>query len=383
MFGQRRLVALVAVIVALVAACGEEFSPGDQSSTTVLTTPPTQSTTTTVPPTTEAEELVDGATGIIVYTEGRRYSFWADTNGSVRFVDQIDGTMSGYDAATLTSWVVVGETAQGKNLGHPPSGPDSKEVGPIREPWLWVQALGRSRAGAGDEFSWTARERGDPELGEPAEVECTYSVRLDPESRLLLAAIIQCGDRPAVGFEVVDFDSAARIAPAIFAAPTDVDNVVSDQGFRYVTLDEAKTLVGYPLPVPRLPAGYALATVVHSPHAADSPVEIIHDMPSYDVVVMVFRDGYQTVTVTTRAHVATLDLGGGRTAPVEWRDPWAGDFASPASTRQGAIDGLPATFRVHGGTGRAWAVTDQVVITVEGALSAAELEALIASFRTD
>lgn len=370
-----RLGALSAVAV-LAVSCGVD--PGgslNESDTTVSSAPALTSTeapTTTVA--TAGGNLVEGVTGVF---EGGG-AFWLDGAGSYLFGDP-DTEALGYDVSTLVGWVVVGPH-HGLNLGHPPSGPDSKTVDPSQNSGVWLQGLRMSRAGGSDEMSWTTVERGDAERGEPAEIECAYSVRLDPGTRLMMTGSLHCGQRPAVSYEVVELTPNARIDPAVFVPTANLDQVVSDQGFRHVTLDEARVLVGYGVPVPDLPPGYVLSTVVYSPHAADSPVEL-RGMPSFDVVVMVFRDGFQTVTVTTRTR-PDMWPGSSGSGSDGW-DPWHGEYGRPATPRQGMLDGTPISFtRIDDGTGRAWAVTAEVVVTVEGALSDAELDAVLNSFAT-
>lgn len=371
------------LILLFVASCGAGEQGQEVSSTTVSSTS-TSSPASTTAPTTNGDDPnhVDGATGTAVFSEGAEVLVAVTPDGSYKTSRSFaDGTiaLSAFDTPSLTLWVIAGDDA-GKNVNHPPSGPDSKVVG--ADYWsslLWDAALRLSRGGAGDEVTWTSIVPGDTAYDGPAEVSCEYTVRLDSQTRLLLAYTVECPDRPAATFEMTEFDPAARIDPATFLVPDDVDNVVTDQGFHHVTLDEARAAVGYALPVPQLPTGLVLEEVVWTPHAVESPMEI-SDMPSRDVVVMVFRDGYQRVTVTTRTFVASFDLGQGVTAPVVW-NPWVVDGRSTV-TIEGAIDGTPIEFTSLADISRAWAVTDEVVITVDGALSEAELNDLLASFRT-
>lgn len=389
----RTFILPVSVLLVLAVGCGAPTQQSGASSTLVTDTSSPlvdDGLSTTTEGTPEVPDIgadsvgITGTVVIGVVGSTARYALTAVPSGSYRFVDDSDGDVVGFDAGGLSFWVASAGVGW-VNDNHPPGGPDSKVGNLARDiTWeqIWIAALGRSRSGSGDELTWTMTEAGDPEFGDVAEVQCSVWARIDPQTKLLLEGRKECGKQPIRTYELVDLDPLAIIDPSLFILPTDLDktNLVSDQGFIHTTLDEARAMASYPLPVPELPVGYVLADVVYSSHAADSPMEY-SDMPSNDVVVMVFRDGFQTVTVTTRAFVATRELGDGSTVAVRW-SPWGGVDSGPAEISfDGAIDGDTVTFSADR-DGPAWAATNDVVITVDGALSEAELADVLTSFST-
>ncbi len=142
-----------------------------------------------------------------------------------------------------------------------------------------------------------------------------------------------------------------------------------DLGFRRLPLRDVEGSVGYAPLVPRtLPAGFALAEVAV---AQEVPPTHPGNPTSSKVVSVAYRRGFDTVVVTTRA------LGGD---PSAWSDPLSrvGAIGAPAPERvdlsAGAVRGARAELVVRTQeVPHVWAITDDLVVTVAGDLSRAEL----------
>ena len=152
--------------------------------------------------------------------------------------------------------------------------------------------------------------------------------------------------------------------------PTGVEVVLTDDGFRRVGLNETAEVAGYAAVVPSwVPEGYELATVTVAREGGPTGREA-GNPPSRNVVSLSYRRGLDQFLLTTR-------LTGPR--PERWTDPLAtGEgFVDPSERivlRDGALSGAIAELViVPRGVPHVWAVTDELVVTVGGDLSRAEL----------
>lgn len=145
-----------------------------------------------------------------------------------------------------------------------------------------------------------------------------------------------------------------------------------DLGFRRVPLRAVEGRVGYaPLVPRRLPAGFRLAEVAV---AEEAPATQSGNPDSSKVVSLAYRRGFDTVIVTTRA------VGDD---PSAWADPLSplnsgGAIGAPpperVELRAGAIRGARAELVVRTQeVPHVWAISDDLVVTVAGDLSRAEL----------
>jgi hypothetical protein len=152
--------------------------------------------------------------------------------------------------------------------------------------------------------------------------------------------------------------------------PTGVEVVSSDDGFRRVGLSETPNVAGYAAVVPSwVPEGYELATVTVAREGGQTGREA-GNPPSRNVVSLSYRRGFDQFLLTTR-------LSGPH--PERWTDPLATgegfvDKGEQIVLRAGALRGVTADLViVPRGVPHVWAVTDELVVTVGGDLSRAEL----------
>jgi hypothetical protein len=167
--------------------------------------------------------------------------------------------------------------------------------------------------------------------------------------------------------------------------PPDVEVMRSDDGFLRVGLGEAAGIVGYrPLVPARVPDGYELAEVAVATESAATGSEA-GNPPSRMVVSLSYRRGLDQFVVTTR--LARVPAEGEPEPPLArlWGDPLASgegilDDREQLTIRLGALQGEKAELVVSPrGIPHIWALTDDLVVTVGGDLSRAELVDVIES----
>jgi hypothetical protein len=142
-----------------------------------------------------------------------------------------------------------------------------------------------------------------------------------------------------------------------YAFPPGAEVMKSDDGFRRVTLAQARSAAGYaPLVPASVPAGFRLAQVAVSPQ---------------HVVSLSYRRGIDEFLVTTR-------LRGTRS----WTDPLASPAGFVDHPENVAVGGLQAKLVLSPhATPHLWALTKNLVVTVGGDLSRGELIAAARSLR--
>jgi hypothetical protein len=155
------------------------------------------------------------------------------------------------------------------------------------------------------------------------------------------------------------------------AFPEGAEVMRSDGGFRSVGLDDAAGIVGYPPLVPsHVPDGYELVEVAVAQEAGATGTEG-GNPPSRMVVSLSYRRGLDQLLVTTRLAAAP--------AGYAWSDPLATgegfvDRPEPVVLADGALRGVRAQLViVPRGIPHLWALADELVVTVGGDLSRAEL----------
>lgn len=162
-----------------------------------------------------------------------------------------------------------------------------------------------------------------------------------------------------------------RIPASAFAPPTPPDGVQQiNGGFTTIPFGEARAAVGYaPLVPRRLPAGFVRAETAVAASAPSTGAERMNP-PSSDVVSTAYRNGLQTIVVTTRR------VG---SDPRAWTDPVAapeGFLVQPRRVcfTRGALSGRCGQELVAPrATPHVWAIANGLVVTVAGDLTAAEL----------
>jgi hypothetical protein len=168
----------------------------------------------------------------------------------------------------------------------------------------------------------------------------------------------------------VDEELARNEFDLDFPAGTHVER--TDAGFERVSLVDVAAVVGYPPLVPSaVPNGYRLTEIAVAKRALQTGVEGMNPK-SRDVVSLSYRRGLDQFIVTTRLrHV--------RGYPDEWSDPLATgegfqDRPENITLQGGALSGLRAELLiVPRNVPHLWTLTDDLVVTVSGDLSHAEL----------
>jgi hypothetical protein len=205
---------------------------------------------------------------------------------------------------------------------------------------------------SGDEFSiWV-----DQETGIPVQIVERKKGRARTELRIEGLAV----DAPS-----------ARVRPVRF--PPGLEVTRSDGGFRRTSLAGVEALVGYAPLVPAwLPDGFEPAEVAAGPGQVGFTGAEAGNPPSTDVVSLSFRRGFDQIVVTTRLREVPGFAG-------EWADPLATgegfrDRPEGVRLRRGALSDVEANVLVvPRNIPHLWAVADELVVTVAGDLSRAEL----------
>jgi hypothetical protein len=167
------------------------------------------------------------------------------------------------------------------------------------------------------------------------------------------------------------------------AFPAGAEVMRSDDGFRRVELGEVEDAVGYrPLVPAFVPDGYELAEVAVARRAAPTGAEA-GNPESRMVVSLSYRRGLDQFLVTTR--LARVPAGSGLSPEERWGDPLATgegfrDEPEIVTIRGGALQGVDADLLiVPRGIPHAFALTDELVVTVGGDLSRDEIVRIMES----
>lgn len=310
--------------------------------------------------------------GVLV-TDGKRWTFTLDAAGDVRLEGPGAGEVITYDAATGTARSAQHSASLGGSTlfyaerdGVAPGPPDQ---GPPT--WLLPDQLSayvRAALAAGDpgvrELTYEGRPAWQldvatvpnqiaPELsGDALEVTVDRATGMP-------VRVLERKDGKLLHELRIEQLAANTTLPADtfrFAFPAGAEVMRSDDGFRRVTLAQVESVAGYaPLVPASLPGGYTLAQVAVARESADPASRM--------VVSLSYRRGIDQFLVTTR-------LRGDGT----WSDPLAspaGFVDHPEHVTAGALQG-ELVVSPHA-TPHFWALTDQLVVTVGGDLSRAEL----------
>jgi hypothetical protein len=169
--------------------------------------------------------------------------------------------------------------------------------------------------------------------------------------------------------------------------PPGAEVMRSDDGFRRVELGEVAPIVGYaPLVPASVPDGYELAEVSMARGAAPTGAEAANPL-SRMVVSLSYRRGLDQFLVTMRLTRVPPE-GEPELPPAKlWGDPLATgegfvDEGEQLTIRRGALEGEEAELVLSPrGIPHLWALTDDLVVTVGGDLSRAELLQVTESLR--
>jgi outer membrane lipoprotein-sorting protein len=183
--------------------------------------------------------------------------------------------------------------------------------------------------------------------------------------------------RREIRIENLRVNAAPTAGAFTVAFPPGAEVMASDEGFGRVELAAVAGIAGYEPLVPAwVPAGYELAVGAAAQEAFPTGAEA-GNPPSRMVVSLAYRRGLDRFLVTTR-----LALG------ASWDDPLATgegfvDEPERIAVRRGALVGVEAELLiVPRGIPHVWALADDLVVTVGGDLSRAELIRVTESLRS-
>jgi hypothetical protein len=315
----------------------------------------------------------------------QRWRFTLDAAGDVRLEGPGRGEVMTYEASTgvarsaQRSASIGGPTLfyaerRGVAPGPPDQGPPS-----------WVlpgefAAYVRAAIAAGDPAVHEVTYRGAPawqldvdtipNAVAPELSADRFEITIDRRTGLPVRIVETKNGRFLRELRIEDVAVDKKLPPGTFTLrfPQGADVMRSDDGFRRVPLEAVVGVVGYSPLVPRwVPDGYRLAEVAVAPVAGPTGKEA-GNPPSRMVVSLSYRRGLDQFLVTTR-------LRGTGT----WDDPLAtgeGFVDRPTTLRidDGALRGVQAELLiVPRGIPHAWALTSDLVVTVSGDLTRAEL----------
>ena len=315
-------------------------------------------------------------------TDGKRWRFLLDARGDFRLEGPEAGDVTTYDAATgvvrsaghsasLGDGTLFYAERDGVAPGPPDQGPPT---------WLLPERLGayvRAALAANDPAvravgdTWQLDVDVQPNAIVPDLSGDHLSITVDRPTGFPTHVVESRRGRVLHDLRVEDLAVDASIPAGTFrlAFPPDAEVMRSDDGFRRVALGAVARAAGYrPLVPTRVPAGFELATVAVADEAAHTGKEGANP-PSRRVVSLEYRRGLDVLLITTRLR------GDGR-----WDDPLA--------TGEGFVD-RPAPVTIDGRTWQllvapraiphVWTQTNDLVVTVSGDVSAAELRAVAAA----
>jgi hypothetical protein len=307
-----------------------------------------------------------------------RFDFWTTARGDLRTRGP-GARQSGYDPATGTEVIVGDPMLDGKpylRRGLAPAAPDAHPSEELLQRGLAavVRALRESGGGSvrqirsGGRPAWLLRTRVPVnKLGFSADM---LEVVVDRASGLPLRARETYKGRLVSDLQLSRLRADAAppfAAPRLGSGPA---GLTTNDGFRRVPADAVQAAAGYAPLVPGwVPDGFARAETVVAPDAQPTGMEGMNPR-SRDVVSAVWRRGLDRLVVTTRR------VG---SSPRSWEDPLSppeGYLAKPQRVRlgSGALAGVPADVLVDPrATPHVWARTPQLVVTVSGDLTRAEL----------
>ncbi len=313
------------------------------------------------------------------------FRYWGTNtlaDGSSRVDDLAFDSKTGVERSLSTE---AGETWAGERVGVAPSAPDQgpsewilqRRLGSVvrallaaeapgitevvhegREAWVLDIAVDPNRIASysGDHLEVTV----DQATGFPVRVVESVDGKLIQEIRL----------------EQLEIDPVLPPDAFTLEFPPDADVYPADDGFRRVDLETAAQTVGYQPPVPGwVPEGFSLSVISAAEEAMSTGKEGTNPAAG-DVVSIVYRRGFDQITVTTRP------IG---EDPTLWSDPLAGgegfvDEPQAVDLREGALTGASAWLQIDPRTTpHLWALSDLLVVTVAGDLTRDELVAVAES----
>jgi hypothetical protein len=378
---RRRLVPLgaaAAVVAALLGAgliLRDSDKPGNQVATADR---PGEGGGAAAPAMLTADYTVRGSQGSDLVESDFRLTAAAD--GSFRWTGRDETTGDGkqdvaYDAAAQRAVQIVDLKPDGRLAAYvttdiPPGGPDqgiaaAEPLGPVAD---FVVSLGRvteaDHAATGRPVWRYEGPLVEDRLGDGpdmvvAEVDRATGVLLTLRSR---AQGTPFRELSATSVETADQIDRSRFQPDI---PPSAETSTFSMGFRPASLDEARAQMPYDVLVPEdVPDGFRLdAVAVNRDKPSTTGAEGMNP-PVADIVALRWQKGFQSFTLTLRP-----------TSGQEWGDPFGQEGMVYATTPvRTELPGRPALegelvvdppSRPH-----LWGITGDIVVTVDGDLSA-------------
>jgi hypothetical protein len=282
----------------------------------------------------------------------------ASLGGNTLFYAERDGVAPGPPDQGPPTWILPDEFADYVRAALAAGDPGVRTVVFAGRPaWrLDVTTIPNAIAPelSGDRFEITVDRR----TGLPVRIDETKNGALLRELRILDLSV----------------DRALPAGTFRLAFPAGAEVMRSDDGFRRVALGAVAGEVGYrPLVPTALPAGFRLAQVAVARKSAPTGKEGANP-PSRMVVSLSYRRGLDEVVVTTRLR------GDGA-----WSDPLASpegfvDDEQPLAVSSGALAGADSHLLVSPrAVPHVWSLAGELVVTIGGDLSRAELVRAAAS----
>ena len=396
-------VAVGGLVGLLAAGCNAGSDDGASGSGATTTT--AAGSTTTGPPPPQAlavaytrTQSVDGSGDRV---PARHYHAEMSADGvSFRMIADDGSQDFALDAATGTSY----EWNQARS-GAPESarlskglasgGPDHHGLtdGPDVDVAAFVRALGRaedSRVTTVTRHGRPAWHYDGPMVGDAlagTDVEDHVVVDVDQQSGVLLLQAVSANGRETRRFEATSVEprpseDRRRYRPD---PPPTAEVTADDHGFRAMTLDEVAATAGYDVLVPAsVPAGFGLDEVLFD---ADKRLftgaEALNPAPAR-VTSMTWRGpAGASVTVTLRPENGDPEA---KQKGQVWSDPFGGEGVKlPASRVSVPLEGRPPLVGevvvAAPAVPHLWGITGDLVVTFDGDLDAAALQALARSLR--
>jgi hypothetical protein len=326
----------------------------------------------------------------------RRWRFTLSADGDFRLVGPTGEETITYDASGAVarsaqrSASIGGDTIfYAERRGVPPGPPDQ---GPPT--WLVPGEFGafvRALLAAADPRvrevayegrpAWRLAVDAVPSAIVPAFSGDRFEITVDRETGIPVRVVEQKNGTFLRELRIERLSVNTDVAPRTFRLefPDGAEVMRSDDGFRRVELAEVAGVVGYAPLVPAwMPDGYALAEVAVAREGGPTGKEAGNPL-SPMVVSLSYRRGLDQFLVTTRLSRVPTEDEPGRPLEERWSDPLATgegfvDDAEELILRRGVLRGTKAeVVIVPRGMPHLWALTDQLVLTVGGDLSRAEL----------
>lgn len=311
---------------------------------------------------------------------GAKYAFDAEAGRSVELVKEAEG---GAPSAA--------HVRNGLAPDHPDPSAWPLMTGDFDDLAVFVMAKARSGdedlvdVTVGDRRAWRYRTKLTPnQLSEasPDEAEVTVDVK----TGVPLAGVQYRQGRTISELRVEDLRTSTTVDRAAFAVeiPPGTPTTTEDLGYRRSSLDRLRQEIGYSLGEPQVPSGFELAGVWVRPGRGGPTGAEGSNPPSTDVAMLVYRDGFRQLAVTTRRHVRTGPwsnpfLGEGQlVTPEQFTAQPAGESNPTATTGELVFE--PTTIP------HAWSIAARdgasgFVITASGPVAKAELTMALSSVR--